>query len=137
MFVWSNIIKEIKLVIQILRFDRLRKVYDCCTSFLRSLITNHQQNHLLFWLMTLALLVPTTMTRKISNRMYAPSLRSLELELTVNKQRQDHLEHQCDLLGYRNNDWKNLTVTQKQLLYVNRRRRALYCNVPMVSAKFH
>lgn len=97
--------------------------------------SNHKQlQRTLLCVLALSLhVVPTAMRRITRTQLYAPSLQSLELELALNLQRQEHLRKQCHLLGYKRYGDMNLTQMQRDNLLVNRRNRLLYCNLPMVS----
>lgn len=58
---------------------------------------------------------------------------SLELTQTINMQRQEYLQKQCDTLGYSMLDVNDLTDEQMDHMIVDQEHKFLYCYVPKVS----
>lgn len=58
---------------------------------------------------------------------------SLELTQTINMQRQEYLQQQCDALGYSMFDVNDLTEEQMEHMIVDEELKLLYCYVPKVS----
>uniref|UniRef100_A0A1A9ZFH7 Carbohydrate sulfotransferase n=1 Tax=Glossina pallidipes TaxID=7398 RepID=A0A1A9ZFH7_GLOPL len=58
---------------------------------------------------------------------------SLELTQTINMQRQEYMQKQCETLGYNILDLSDLTEQQMEHMIVDRKHKLLYCYVPKVS----
>lgn len=61
---------------------------------------------------------------------------SLELTQTINIQRQEYLQKQCETLGYTALTLDDLTDEQMDHMIVDKEHKFLYCYVPKVSDKF-
>ncbi|KAI9584182.1 hypothetical protein GQX74_010517, partial [Glossina fuscipes] len=55
---------------------------------------------------------------------------SLELTQTINMQRQEYMQKQCETLGYNILDLNDLTEQQMEHMIVDRKHKLLYCYVP-------
>ncbi|KAL9929254.1 carbohydrate sulfotransferase 11 [Glossina fuscipes fuscipes] len=58
---------------------------------------------------------------------------SLELTQTINMQRQEYMQKQCETLGYNILDLNDLTEQQMEHMIVDRKHKLLYCYVPKVA----
>uniref|UniRef100_A0A1A9WL28 Carbohydrate sulfotransferase n=1 Tax=Glossina brevipalpis TaxID=37001 RepID=A0A1A9WL28_9MUSC len=59
---------------------------------------------------------------------------SLELTQTINMQRQEYMQKQCETLGYNILDLNDLTEQQMEHMIVDRKHKLLYCYVPKITS---
>uniref|UniRef100_A0A1L8ECK9 Carbohydrate sulfotransferase n=4 Tax=Haematobia irritans TaxID=7368 RepID=A0A1L8ECK9_HAEIR len=69
----------------------------------------------------------------VNNNKVKMTKRSLELTQTINMQRQEYLQKQCDSLGYNQQDFNDLTDEQMEHMIVDKDLKFLYCYVPKVA----
>ncbi|XP_013114439.2 carbohydrate sulfotransferase 13 [Stomoxys calcitrans] len=69
----------------------------------------------------------------VNNNKVKMTKRSLELTQTINMQRQEYLQKQCDTLGYSQQDLNDLTDEQMEHMIVDKELKFLYCYVPKVA----
>ncbi|XP_058977224.1 carbohydrate sulfotransferase 13-like [Musca domestica] len=69
----------------------------------------------------------------VNNSKVKIAKRSLELTQTINLQRQEYLQKQCDSLGYSQQDINDLTEEQMEHMIVDKDLKFLYCYVPKVA----
>uniref|UniRef100_A0A1I8MP08 Carbohydrate sulfotransferase n=1 Tax=Musca domestica TaxID=7370 RepID=A0A1I8MP08_MUSDO len=69
----------------------------------------------------------------VNNSKVKITKRSLELTQTINLQRQEYLQKQCDSLGYSQQDINDLTEEQMEHMIVDKDLKFLYCYVPKVA----
>lgn len=69
----------------------------------------------------------------VNNNKVKVTTRSLELTQTINMQRQEYMQKECDTLGYNQQDLDDLTEDQMDHMIVDKELKFLYCYVPKVS----
>lgn len=90
----------------------------------------------LFFLCTLQIDLIRVAFEEVNNNNIKIAKQSLELTQTLNLQRQEYLQKQCETLGYNMFDLNDLTKEQMDHMIVDKEHKLLYCYVPKVGDGF-
>lgn len=90
----------------------------------------------LFFLCTLQIDLIRVAFEEVNNNNVKIPKQSLELTQTLNLQRQEYLQKQCELLGYSMFDVNDLKKIQMSHMIVDKEHKLLYCYVPKVGSSF-